>query len=176
MSLPSDFDKTDDVANFNVKSRWEQRKRLQRKFFLRFKDEYLLHLSKLQTKQTKNVAIKEGDVVLPIDEDRSRGSFHIARVVKTYIGSDGVCRGFDLRLPIKVKGTKKTKKPDTKNAVNKLNFYPSKAKIIHRGVEKLALLEETPSVNTEPENENEELLSGGSSGTVPSVDHGGGRC
>ena len=28
MSLPSDFDKVDDVANLSLKSRWEQRKRL----------------------------------------------------------------------------------------------------------------------------------------------------
>ena len=176
MSLPSDFDQIDDVANFNVMSRWEQRKRLQRKFFLRFKDEYLLNLSKLQTKQTKNLAIKEGDVVLLLDEKGSRDTFPIARVIKVYTGSDGVVRSVDLRLPIKVKGTKKTKKPDSKNEANKLNFYPNKAKVIQRGVEKLALLEENPSVNSKPENQNEEILSGGSSGTLPSVDHGGGRC
>ena len=130
----------------------------------------------MQTKQTKNLVIKEGDVVLLLDEKGSRDTFPIARVIKVYKGSDGVVRSVDLRLPIKVKGTKKTKKPDSKNEANKLNFYPNKAKVIQRGVEKLALLEENPSVNSKPENQNEEILSGGSSGTLPSVDHGGGRC
>ena len=55
MSLPSDFDKLDDVANLSIKSRWEQRKRLQRKIFLRFKDEYILNLSKLQSKNKQKM-------------------------------------------------------------------------------------------------------------------------
>ena len=103
VSLPSDFDELDDVANLSLKSRWEQRKRLQCKFFLRFKDEYLLNLSKLQLKQTKNVVIKQGDVVLLLDEKGSRDTFPIARVAKIFKGPDGVVRIVELRLHINSK-------------------------------------------------------------------------
>ena len=176
MSLPSDFDKLDDVANLSIKSRWEQRKRLQRKFFLRFKDEYILNLSKLQSKQTKNVVIKEGDVVLLLDEKGSRDTFPIARVAKIFKGPDGVVRSVELRLPIKFKATKRTKKSDTKNNANQLIHYPNKAKTIHRGVEKIALLESNPLVEKEPQNEDETNLSDRNNGTFPSIDHGGGNC
>ena len=80
----------------------------------RFKNEYLLNLSKLQSKQTKNVVIKEGDVVLLLDEKGSRDTFPIARVAKIFKGPDGVVRSVELRLPIKFKATKRTKKSDTK--------------------------------------------------------------
>ena len=174
MSLPSDFDKVDDVANLSLKSRWEQRKRLQRKFFLRFKDEYLLNLSKLHTKQTKNVVIKQGDVVLLLDEKGSRDAFPIARVAKTFKGPDGIVRSVELKLPIKFKATKKRKKHDTKNAANELIHYSNKAKTIHRGVEKIAHLEGNPSVEKEPEVEDEEDQFDRTNGTYPSIDHGGG--
>ena len=39
MSLPSSFDKIDDLTDSNLMSRWKQRQRTQCKFFLRFKDE-----------------------------------------------------------------------------------------------------------------------------------------
>ena len=85
-------------------------------------------------------------------------------------------RSVELRLSIKFKVTKKTKKPDTKNNANQVIHYPNKAKTIHRGVEKIALLEGNPSVEKEPEVKDEENLFDRTNGTFPSIDHGGGSC
>ena len=122
------------------------------------------------------MVIKLGDVVLLLDEKGSRDTFPIARVAKIFKGPDGVVRSVELRLPIKFKATKKTKKQDTKNNSNRLIHYPNKAKTIHRGVEKIALLEGNPSVEKEPEIENEENQFDRNNGTSPFIDHRGGSC
>ena len=85
-------------------------------------------------------------------------------------------RSVELKLPIKFKATKKRKKHDTKNAANELIHYSNKAKTIHRGVEKIAHLEANPSVEKEPEVEDEENQFDRTNGTYPSIDHGGGSC
>ena len=53
ISLPSSFDTVQDLKKVQVKNRWEQRKSLQRKFFLRFKDEYIMSVYKLNTNHKK---------------------------------------------------------------------------------------------------------------------------
>ena len=152
--LPSSFDTVQDLNKISVGSRWEQRKRLQRKFFLRFQDEYLMSLRKLNTKQLDNKALEEGDVVLLLDEKRSKEEYPIARVTKVFTGSDGIVRSAELRLPTKMKETKKNKKQRGAN-VNKLLCYENKAKFIHRGVEKLAFLEGNSSVSNKSNNCND---------------------
>ena len=154
ISLPSSFDTVQDLNKISVGSRWEQRKRLQRKFFLRFQDEYLMSLRKLNTKQLDNKALEEGDVVLLLDEKRSKEEYPIARVTKVFTGSDGIVRSAELRLPTKMKETKKNKRQRGAN-VNKLLCYENKAKFIHRGVEKLAFLEGNSSVSNKSNNCND---------------------
>ena len=107
----------------------------------------------MQSKLAKNISVEVGDIVLLIDDKGSHDSFPIARVVKTFKGPDGVVKSAEWRFLIKMKSTKITKKLDTKNDVNKLIYYPNKAKFIHRGVEKFALLEGNSSVDKKPENE-----------------------
>ena len=82
----------------------------------------------MNTKQTDNKALEEGDVVLLLDEKRSKEKYPIARVTKVFTGSDGIVRSAELRLPTKMKETKKNKKQRGAN-VNKLLCYENKAKI-----------------------------------------------
>ena len=107
VSLPNSFDSVQDVRKITVKSRWKQRQKLQRSHFLRFREEYLLSLSKLQTKQETNKELKVGDVVLMLEERRNRDDFPIGRITQVFRGSDNVIRSVELRLPSKVKATKK---------------------------------------------------------------------
>ena len=86
-----------------------------------------------------------------LDERKSHNDFPIARVSEAYKGPDNVVRSVQLKLPTKQKETKKKNRQFENELQNHLNYPKNKAKTIHRGVEKIALLEANPAVsNQEP--------------------------
>ena len=117
-------------------------------FFIRFRQEYLLSLSKLQHKQNANKELKIGDVVLLSDERRNRDDFPIGRITQVFRGSDNIIRSVELRLPAKAKTTKNADKTAANQILN-----VKKPTFIRRGVEKICLLESNPAVDSNLESE-----------------------
>ena len=132
--LPSSFDQLslNSLRKIRIKTRWDERKRLQRNYFLRFQSEYLDSLKK----RTKNIAeqenIRKGDVVLMLDQKITRLKWPIARVEEPILSRDGKVRSCWLRLPIDV-----TKEPVS----NKRKRTKPAPKFVKRGIEQLCLLE-----------------------------------
>ena len=132
MVLPSSLDKidVDKISNAKLINRWEQRKLLQKQFFVRFVDEYLGNLKARMTRQNQYQQLKRGDLVLIMNDRRSKhGDWPIARIEQVLPSSDGIIRSAVLKLPLKTKITKRGLHVDTT------------AKYTRRGVENLALLE-----------------------------------
>ena len=146
--LPSSFDSAQDLRKITVKTRWKQRQQIQRNFFIRFRQEYLLSLSKLQYKQNTNKELKIGDVVLLSDERRNRDDFPIGRITQVFRGSDNIIRSVELRLPAKAKTTKNADKTAANQFLN-----VKKPTFIRRGVEKICILESNPAVDSNLERE-----------------------
>ena len=113
---------------------------IHQKFFVRWKNEYLASLSK-NNKRTDNKEIKEGSVVLLLNERKTRDAWPLARILQVFKSSDDVVRSVELLLPINLNETKKsskTKKRANKNALSSDN----KSRITTRGVENICVLEE----------------------------------
>ena len=102
-----------------------------------------MSLSKLQYKQDINKELRIGDVVLLLDERRSRDDFPIGRTTQVFRGSDDVIRSVELRLPTKAKATKKSNETYTNQS-----FNIKKPTFIRRGVEKICILEANPAVDS----------------------------
>ena len=85
-AFPSSLDSLnlDKLAKIIVQSRWEQRKRIQRQFFLRFQEEYLDALKQRASHHDPQQYIKENDVVFRLGERNSRLHWPISRVEKCY--------------------------------------------------------------------------------------------
>ena len=73
-TLPSSLDELEDLENIrlSVNDRWEKRKILQEKFFVKWKDEYLSYLSKNKGAARSTKDIKIGSIVLLINERKNR--------------------------------------------------------------------------------------------------------
>ena len=136
ITLPTSFDKLDTNAlnKIPVRTRWERRKKAERRFFLRWQNEYLNVLKERTHNLHQTKEFERGDVVLLINERRNRLAWPLARVVETYPSRDGRVRSVLLRRGIQLKD--KDIKPN------------STPKFIKRGVENFALFEsageETP--------------------------------
>ena len=113
-----------------------------------------------------------------LDERQAHHNFPIARVAEIYKGPDGVVRSVQLNLPSKHKVTKKKNSQHENELKTRLYYAANKGKTIHRGVEKIALLEANPAVsNQEPEkNHDEDNTSNGNNGTRSFSNNGGPRC
>ena len=98
-----------------------------------------------------NKELKIGDVVLMLEERRNRDDFPIVTITQVFRGSDNVIRSVELRLPSKVKATKKSDQTSTLQLLN-----VKKPTFIRRGVEKICILEANPAVKTNTENEEHE--------------------
>ena len=129
VTLPTSLDKLDINAlnKIPVKTRWEQRRKAERRFFLRWQNEYLNVLKERTHNLAKTKPLQRGDICLLINERRNRLSWPLARVVETFPSRDGKVRSVLLRRAIHV-SNKETKPHST-------------PKYIKRGVENLALLE-----------------------------------
>ena len=149
--LPSAADKKNesDVTDTKIAvfDRWTKRKLVQQQFYLKWQNEYLASLSK--NKRVDNKDVKNGDVVLLLNERHSRETWPIARVVQVFKSKDGVVRSVECKMANAIKT-----KPDKKNAREKDQLSMSdslkiKIRTTTRGVENIAILHSTP-VNPEP--------------------------
>ena len=78
--------------------RWRHTQRVLSKVWKRFLQEILPNLNKLHKWRDVKPDIKDGDVVLVVDNTSPRGHWPLARVERTYPGSDGHVRTVDIRL------------------------------------------------------------------------------
>ena len=82
--LPSSADKASELdlsdMKISIHDRWTKRKLVQQQFYLRWQNEYLASLSK--NKRIDNKDVRNGDVVLLLNERHSRNAWPIARVVQ----------------------------------------------------------------------------------------------
>ena len=135
IQLPSTFDELDlnKLKKVSVTTRWEQRKKLQRKFFLRWQTEYLDNLRKRTKQYVGNNTLKEGDVVLLLNEKKKRLNWPIARIEELHAGRDGISRAALLRLPSECKPVSKNK--GKRNNIEKI----TPPRFARRGVEQIVL-------------------------------------
>ena len=122
----------------SVVTRWEERKLLQRRFFLRWQQEYLDSLNKRTKNHTQKKNFKKGDVVLLLNERKTRLSRPIARVEQVMLSRDNQVRSVLLRLPSSHFPDNTQKKKHVSNKETKEN---NEARFVRRGIEQLCLLE-----------------------------------
>ena len=139
----------------SILDRWAKRKVFQQTFFVSWKDEYLTSLSKTKTRRD-NKDIKVGALVLLLNERQTRHDYPLARVQQVFRSKDTVYRSVKLLLPLDVT-TKKTKRGSkvTKSDDKRL-YIPNKPRFTTRGVENICVLEDTPSVEHQLQNEDED--------------------
>ena len=149
--LPSGADKKNesDVADTKIAvfDRWTKRKLVQQQFYLRWQNEYLASLSK--NKRIDNKDVKNGDVVLLLNERHSRQEWPIARVVQVFKSKDGVVRSVECKMANAIKTRSDKKNATDKDLLSMSESLKIKIRTTTRGVENIAILHLTP-VNPEP--------------------------
>ena len=154
--LPSSIDQLDatdlDKIKLSIKDRWQKRKVLQHKFFVKWKEQYLMSIAKNQNNENKEIHV--GDVILLLNERKTKETWPLARVTKVFKSADGIVRSIECKRPIKVDTkkhpTKQSRNKNAKNSDNKgLSFHVNE-RITTRGVEQIAILE---SVDSQPQKE-----------------------
>ena len=147
--LPYTADKMNesDVADTKtaVFDKWTKRKLVQQHFYLRCQNEYIASFS--TNKRAENKEVKEGDVILILNERHSRKAWPIARVTKVFPSKDGIVRSIECKMANAIKT-----KPDKKNARTKIYCSMSeslniKMRTTIRGVKNIATLHSTPVKN-----------------------------
>lgn len=105
VSLPSSLDKfsLDKIKKLSVLTRWEERKILPRRFFLRCQQDYLDPLKKRTKNYAQNQDLKRDDVVLLLNERKARLSWPIAHVEEVMMSRDNKVISCLLRLPAEIK-------------------------------------------------------------------------
>ena len=86
-----------DTTGFNPRKRWRRVQELIRKVWQRWMREYLPHIGSRQKWFFPTENLKEGDVVLIIDQDAPRRQWKVGRIEATYPGADGLVRVVDVR-------------------------------------------------------------------------------
>ena len=147
--LPSSADKASELdlsdMKISVHDRWTKRKLVQQQFYLKWQNEYLSSLSK--NKRIDNKEVKNGDVVLLLNERHSRQAWPIARVVKVFKGKDGIVRSVECKMATAMVKNK----PDMKNGNKDPLSIKIKIRNTTRGVENIAILHSTPVDPKQPE-------------------------
>jgi hypothetical protein len=82
----------------NARSAWKKSQALVNMFWKRWLREYVPNLRELTKWTDRGQDIKEGDIVLLIESGAHRGQWPLARVEKTFPGTDGVVRVVDIRV------------------------------------------------------------------------------
>ena len=79
ITLPSSLDELENLDNIrlSVQDRWNKRKILQEKFFVKWKDEYLSSLSKNKRTAESATDVKPGSIVLLINEKKDSPSLAV---------------------------------------------------------------------------------------------------
>lgn len=80
----------------NRLNRWELCSRIKQEFWNRWSSDYLALLQKKVKWTQSKVNLKEGDMVLLMDEQNAPLRWPIARITKTYPGPDGLVRVVDI--------------------------------------------------------------------------------
>ena len=113
--LPASTDEMneDDLRKLKIAihDRWKKRKLIHQNFYLRWQNEYLASLS--QNKRTENKKVKEGDVILLLNERHSRAEWPLTRINKKFRSQDGVVRSVECKVAHSSK-TKRVKRKCTK--------------------------------------------------------------
>ena len=135
-----------DKIKLSIQDRFQKRKVLQAKFFIKWRDEYLMSLAKNKNNENKNINV--GDIVIILNERKTRDTWPIARVTKVFRSRDGVIRSVELKLPIKVETKKKTTKKNALLSDHRSLDVEASNRYTTRGVEHIAILE---SVDSQPQ-------------------------
>ncbi|XP_043244107.1 uncharacterized protein LOC122392847 [Amphibalanus amphitrite] len=83
----------------SLRQRWRRLQQLNTEFWRRWLREYLPTLQVRQKWTEARQNLREGEVVLLLDPSAPRGNWPMARVERTYPGSDGLVRVLDVRTP-----------------------------------------------------------------------------
>jgi hypothetical protein len=86
------------------RKRWRRVQYLVEQFWSRWRTEYLSYLQPRKKWFDKKDSLREGMVVILIDEATPRGTWKLALVQKVYPGRDGLVRSVQLRLCTVIKG------------------------------------------------------------------------
>ncbi|XP_071944703.1 uncharacterized protein [Antedon mediterranea] len=97
-------------ANTSYTSQWRHVQSLANSFWKRWKQDYISNLQRRPKWQDTKQSIKKGDIVLLKDKQAHRNEWQIARVVKAFLGTDGLVRHVELTTQ-KGDGMKKYSRP-----------------------------------------------------------------
>ncbi|XP_055924888.1 uncharacterized protein LOC129956901 [Argiope bruennichi] len=96
LSIP---EPSDSLTNISLSSRWSLIQSLRSKFWKRWSQEYLNSLQSRAKWKLPQLNIKPGQLVLLKDNSKSPMEWNLARIEKTYPGTDGLVRVADIRTP-----------------------------------------------------------------------------
>eukprot|EP00794_Sanderia_malayensis_P013308 gene13308-14681_t len=85
--------------DINNRKRWRQVQILTEHIWMRFRREYLPHLTERSKWTSTGRKIKEGDLVLLADSNAARGRWPLARVIRTFPGDEGTVRVVEVKTP-----------------------------------------------------------------------------
>ena len=80
----------DHEQSYNPRKRWHHVQQLLAQFWKRWRQEFLPSLNLRKKWFHARHSLKEGDVVLIVDANASRGEWPLGRVIETYPGYDGL--------------------------------------------------------------------------------------
>jgi hypothetical protein len=80
-----------------LRKKWRIAQRIADHFWIRWRKEYLPTLTRRTKWIQSGIEMKEGDVVVIIEENGTRSSWPLGRVVKTYPGTDSRVRVVDVK-------------------------------------------------------------------------------
>ena len=87
-----------DTTEFNPRQRWRRVQELIRRVWQRWLKEYLPYIGSRHKWFSKEVNLKDDDVVVVIDPKARRRDWKVGRVVRTYPGGDGLVRVVDVKV------------------------------------------------------------------------------
>ncbi|KAF8789260.1 hypothetical protein HNY73_007208 [Argiope bruennichi] len=96
LSIP---EPSDSLTNISLSSRWSLIQSLRSKFWKRWSQEYLNSLQSRAKWKLPELNIKPGQLVLLKDNSKSPMEWNLARIERTYPGTDGLVRVADIRTP-----------------------------------------------------------------------------
>ena len=105
-------------------------------------------MSLAKNKNNENKNINVGDIVIILNERKTRDTWPIARVTKVFRSRDGVIRSVELKLPIKIETKKKTTKKNALLSDHRSLDVEASNRYTTRCVEHIAILE---SVDSQPQ-------------------------
>lgn len=140
LTAPLECDLTE--LKMNQVNRWELCSKMKQEFWNRWSTDYMALLQKKVKWTEKKANLKEGDMVLVMDEQRIPLRWPVGRVTKIYAGSDGLVRVVDVY----------TKGKTYKRPVGKLALLPIDNTIDEKAVEE-PIVKEAKATEASTKNE-----------------------